>query len=148
MQQMISLDKLDSMTKLELRELILYFEAEMLKLSQVEIPVEHIFTDGVYTRKASFAAGTLAVGKLHKTEHLNVILKGRFKLIAEQSVEEVIGPCVFVSKPGAKKMAFFVEDTVWLNVHATTETDVAKIEQLVLAKNYAEIELCQQNLLE
>lgn len=148
MQQLNLAEQLGTMTQLELRDLILYFEAQMLKLPQVEMPVEHFFAPGVYTRQCSFPAGTLAVGKLHKTEHTNVVLKGKFKLITEHGIKEVVGPCVFISKPGTKKMAYFAEDTVWLNIHPTTETDVAKIEAAVIAKSYAEIGLDQQELLE
>ena len=148
MQQLTLAEKLTSMTQLELRDLILYFEAQMLKLPQTEIPIEHFFAPGVYTRQASFKADTLAVGKIHKTEHTNIILRGKFKLITEHGVKEVTGPCVFISKPGAKKMAYFIEDTIWINVFATTETDISKIEQAVTAKNYAELGLDQLELLE
>jgi hypothetical protein len=148
MQQLTLSEKLSTMTKLELRDLILYFESQILKLPQTEIPVEHFFASGVYTRQATFAADTLAVGKIHKTRHTNVILKGKFKLITEDGVKEVVGPCVFVSEPGTKKMAYFIEDTIWLNIHATSETDIEKIENAVIAKNYAEIGLDQRELLE
>lgn len=148
MQQLTLAEKLNTMTQLELRNLILYFEEQMLKLPQTEVPIEHYFAPGVYTRQASFKADTLAVGKIHKTEHTNIILSGKFKLITEYGIKEVVGPCVFISKPGSKKMAYFVEDTLWINVFATTETDVSKIEQAVTAKNYSELGLDQQELLE
>jgi hypothetical protein len=107
---------------------------DITKLPQVECPVEHIFGGGVYTRHTSMPAGTFAIGKRHKHEVTNVLLKGKISMLMDDSPEvvEVVAPAIFISKAGVRKAAYFHEDTVWLNLHPTELTDVEQIEQDVI----------------
>jgi hypothetical protein len=43
---------------------------------------------------------------------------------------------MFNSPPG-RKAAFFLEDTIWLNIHITDETDIDKIEDIFIKKSDA-----------
>jgi quercetin dioxygenase-like cupin family protein len=107
-------------------------------------PLKHTFTDGVYVREMTIPAGHLVVGKIHKHNHLNFISKGRVTVITEKGgVEELVAPVTLISPAGVKRLLFTHEDTVWTVVHVTTETDVEKIEDLVIAKNYPEFTLLQ-----
>ena len=112
-------------------------ENECLKLDQVECPVEHDFADGVYIRKATYPAGTFAIGKRHRYKTYNILLRGSITVYMGENepVKKITAPCTFVSDAGVKKMAFFHEDTEWLNIHPTEETDVNKIEDLFIIKD-------------
>src|SRR5690348_3107298 len=46
------------------------------KAPQVEMPVKHHHSDGIYIREIFMPAGTVVVGKKHATRHLNIILEG------------------------------------------------------------------------
>ena len=49
---------------------------------------------------------------------------------------DYIAPCIFESEAGVSKIAYFHTDTVWLNCHPTTETDLEKIKQdVIIPKN-------------
>lgn len=112
-------------------------ELEVLSLQQeqVECPVRHYFAPGVCIREVSMPAGTFAIGHHQKYEHSNILLQGAVHLRNEDGTwTELRAPFFFVGKPG-RKMGFITEDMVWLNVYATEEQDVQKIEEHFIDKS-------------
>jgi hypothetical protein len=99
---------------------------------QVDCPLRHYFAPGVYIREIFMPAGSFVIGKIHKTEHFNVVLKGKFSIVSEDRTETFEGPYTFVSKAGVQKALYIHEDTVWQTIHLTTERDLDSLEaQLV-----------------
>lgn len=105
----------------------------------IDVPVQHHFAPGVYMRQMDAKAGTLVVSKMHRTEHMNVLLKGSLTIATENGIEYLQAPCVIKSMPGTKRVGYFHEDTSWMTVHPTTETDLDKIEQQVIVPEIEEI---------
>ncbi len=106
----------------------------------VDSMTSHHFAPGVYAREYFIPKGSIVVGKIHKTEHFNIICKGKCSVSTEDGPMMFEGPCVFTSRPGVKKAVYAFEDTTWITIHVTEETDLEKIEDAVIAKDYAEIE--------
>lgn len=82
------------------------------------------------------------MGHRHRNAHLNVMLSGRMTMFNDDGTRsELCAPVVCVAQPG-RKVAYVHERTVWLNIYATTETDIEKLEAELLDKseNYADIE--------
>lgn len=101
---------------------------ELLKLPQAECPVVHSFGPGVYIRQITMPARVGAIGRAHRFEHMNVMLKGRALVMqADGSIKELVAPLTFVGQPG-QKIGAILEEMVWLNIYATTETDIEKLE--------------------
>ena len=74
-------------------------------------------------------ADTIIIGKRHKTEHFNILLKGRCILFNEDGTQqELIAPATFVSGPGVQKVLLIIEETVWQTVHVTANRDLESIE--------------------
>ncbi len=118
-----------------LREKILAIEAEMAKLPQVDCPVRHHFAPGIYAREMTIPKGVTLTGAVHKTEHLNIVSKGRIAVSTDDGIREVSAPFTFVSKPGTKRIGHAIEETVWTTIHATDETDIDKlVEELTESK--------------
>jgi hypothetical protein len=105
-------------------------EESMLKMQQEPCPVVHRFGPGVYIREVMLKKGLFAIGHHQKQEHLNIMLTGKVLMTDGSCLE---APMIFVGKPG-RKAGFIEEDTVWLNVYATNETDVEKLEAMFLEK--------------
>lgn len=83
------------------------------------------------------AAGLFAVGHRQRFEHVNVLLKGSVRVFSDDGSSTVMAaPLMFVGKPG-RKVGIVLEDVVWQNIYATTETDVAKLEAMLLDKTPA-----------
>jgi hypothetical protein len=123
-----------------LREKIDALEALMLREPQVEIEPVHHFAHGLYAREITIKAGTLLTGKIHRTEHLNIISKGRIVVLTEDGMREVAAPFTMISRPGTKRVGFALEDTVWTTIHATTERDLSKLELELIAPTRAALE--------
>ncbi len=110
-------------------------ERKILALEQAEMPVIHRFSPGLYIREISMPAGTVAIGHRQKTEHLNVLLKGRVRMVnANGQIDELVAPMFFVAPPG-QKLGYIVEDMVWQNIYATTETDIETLEAMFIEKD-------------
>lgn len=126
--------------KIEMRLKIHQFQNEVAKLEQVEIPTTHTFSKDVYAREIKIPAGTVLVGKIHKHENLNIISKGKITVVSVEGIKTIEAPYTFVSTPGVKRVGFAHEDTVWTTIHGTSETDLEKIEEQFIAKDYSGVE--------
>ncbi len=102
-------------------------------------PLKHTFADGLYIRQMSAPKGMLNVSKLHKTTHPYFILKGKFSVSTEMGFVLIQAPYMGITKAGTKRIVYFHEDTIWITVHATEETDLEKIEEELIAKTYEEL---------
>lgn len=109
--------------KVEFRKRLDILASEMLKLPQAELPYKHYFSKGVYTREMHASAGTLIVGRIHKYETVNILVKGKILILSEEGVKELEAPCTFVSAAGIQKLGYVIEDVIFLNAFATDKTD-------------------------
>ena len=99
---------------------------------QIEVPIQHHFAPGVYMRQMNAKAGTVVVSKMHRTEHMNVLLSGSLTIATENGIEYLQAPAVIKSMPGTKRIGYFHEDTSWMTVHPTDSTDLEEIERQVI----------------
>lgn len=115
-------------------------EAALLPLPQVELPLTHRFAPGIYLREISMPADTIVIGHEHKTEHFNIVLTGRALVLIDGETHTITAPCTFISKPGVRKTLYIIEDMRWQTVHPTEETDLEKLEALLIRKSDAFME--------
>lgn len=109
-------------------------EAAMLNMDQVECPVSHFFGPNLYVREVFVPAGSVVITHSHKKEHLNILLKGRGLLTIDGVTREIEAPFMFVGKKG-RKVGMALEDVVWQNIFATSETDIEKLEEMLFDKS-------------
>ena len=98
----------------------------------IDVPVDHHFAPGVYMRQMNAKAGTLVVSKMHRTEHMNILLTGSLTVTTENGIELLKAPLVIKSIPGTKRIGYFHEDSSWITVHPTQTEDLDLIEQQVI----------------
>ena len=110
----------------------------MKDLPQLDAPVKHNFSKGVYAREIFMPKGMLIVGKIHKTRHLNIISQGKCTVATPTRRLEIEAPFTFESFEGEQKVVYMHEDVVWTTIHLTEETDLAKIEEQCIAEDYDE----------
>jgi hypothetical protein len=105
---------------------------DMLLLPQVDCPVSHHFGPSIYIREVVMPAGTVVVGKPHKTEHMCNMISGRMIIINEDGEQkEVTAPSVFMAKKG-RKTAYIIETVRFQNIFSTDETDIEKLENMLV----------------
>ncbi len=114
-------------------------EAIGLTVAPSTCPVTHQFLPGIYIRGVTISAGTFALGFGHKEPCFNVVLEGRGMIVLNGELKEVVAPCTMVSEPGEQKIGLITETMRWLTVHPTNETDLEKLEDLLLIKSEAYI---------
>lgn len=109
-------------------------EAEMLNQPQVSTGLRHHFSPGVYARECEMPAGSIVLGFEHTTQHLNVVLAGRARVLLGGEVKTIKAGDVFESAVGARKLFVVEEPLRFLTIHATEETDLAKLEDTLVRK--------------
>ena len=111
----------------------------MRQLPQADIPVTHRFLDGIYVREVFMPKGAIVIGKIHKQEHIAIISKGRATVLTEDGLKEISAPYTFKSPPGVRRALVIHEDMVWTTIHRSDETDIERLEDQLIAKNFAEL---------
>jgi mannose-6-phosphate isomerase-like protein (cupin superfamily) len=93
-------------------------EAELLKLPQVDMPVDHAFCNGLYARTMHIPAGTILTGAIHKEESFFLVRKGEL-IVSTDSGPRTIGPGdMSVSKIGTKRAGITLTDVEVTTFHA------------------------------
>ena len=108
-------------------------EAMMLAEPQVDCPVTHHFGPSLYIREAFLPADTFVLGYAHKSETMNILLKGKMAVLVDGKVKLIEGPMTFVTGAG-RKLALLLEDCTFQNVYATDETDLDVLEEMFIDK--------------
>lgn len=113
-------------------------------LTHVFSPVDEQYGCCTYARQMFIPKGTVVIGKIHKHQHLNFILKGKVSVATEFGKKYFEAPCIFVSEVGLKRAVYAEEDTLWATVHLTKfcgEEYLSEIEKEVISESYEEIGL-------
>lgn len=115
------------------KEKVSFLVDEFSAIPQVECPLKHHFAPHIYIREIFMPAGSIVIGKIHKTEHFNIIQKGCVTLLSDDGSKETLeGPITFVSKAGVQKVLYIHEDTVWSTVHITENRDMESLEAEII----------------
>lgn len=112
---------------------VAYIARELAKLPQTPAPVTHRFAPGVYLREIFMAADSIVIGRIHKTEHFNILLQGACRIVHDDGRhEELRAPMSFISRAGVQKVLYVIEDTIWQTVHPTTETNLDVLDAMLV----------------
>lgn len=101
-------------------------------LPQAELPTRHFWSndDRMYCRAVFRKAGVVIIGKVHKKEHLYLVMHGRVQI----GKTEYPAGSIVVSTPGTQRAVFALEDSECATVHLldTPTRDLNLIEQELL----------------
>jgi len=98
----------------------------------MEIPVTHRFAPGLYAREMVMPKFSIAVSKIHRTEHFYVVSSGKLAVFDGESWTVIVAPFTGTTKPGTRRVGIALEDTVWTTFHPTELTDVLAIEEEII----------------
>jgi hypothetical protein len=126
---------MESLVSVPVNDQIENLERELLNLPQVECPLKHNFALGVYMREITMPAGSLIIGHEHLTEHFNVVLTGKARVMIDGVIEDLVAPCYFISKPNVRKVLYIVEEMKFATIHPTDETSVEVLENTLIRKS-------------
>lgn len=131
----------------DLRATVFRAEEWMKKQSQLDLPVKHHFSQGVYARELFIPAGTLLTGQIHKYEQLNILSQGEMSVLTEEGMKRVKAPFTVVSPPGTKRIAYTHSDCTWTTIHGTDLREVKDIEAKFIAQSEQEYLEFKESLL-
>ena len=123
----VSADELATV-KVPSREEIQRLQTELMAGQQVELTTEHYFNGGMYCRKVFRPAGTIIVGKIHKSDHFFMCTSGEIIAWSEKGMVTLKAGDVIESKAGTKRVTLAVVDSIGITVHKTDKTDLDEIE--------------------
>lgn len=118
-------------------------------LDPVELPVQHIFTPGAYTRKTFLPKGTLLTTRIHLTEHPFAVLTGTMCVFTEEKGWVCLeAGYLGVTQPGTRRLIYANEDTWVATFHVTDLTDPDAIgRELTFSEGkYADMGIAAQKL--
>lgn len=96
---------------------IYLLEAELLKLPQVDMPVEHEFCSGLYARTMRIPAGTVLTGAVHAGECFMVVRSGDIVITTDSGAREFTSGDIVKSKAGTKRAGVALTDAVLTTFH-------------------------------
>ncbi len=103
-------------------------------------PLKHTFVPGAYIREITMPAGLILTSKIHKVEHPYFVLRGKCDVVTEEGTQCIEAPYWGITKAGTKRAIHVKEETVWVTVHVTEQTDLKKIEAEIIATNFDMLE--------
>ncbi len=116
------------------REMIQRFESELRaqisqgQLQAIEDNAQHTFAGGIYSRQILIPKGAWITGKIHRTAHLNIMASGDITVWTDDGMKRLQGYNVIPGTPGTKRVGYAHEDTIWVTLHATHETNLDLLE--------------------
>jgi hypothetical protein len=105
-------------------------------------PLKHTFADGIYIRQMDMKTGSMVVGAIHNHLHVWFLLSGHIAVATEESIEEFVAPCYVLATPGAKRVIYAMEDSIFVNIHKNPENikDIKKLEDEIVSLTFKEYE--------
>jgi hypothetical protein len=86
-------------------------------LPQIPNEPRHWFAEGMYGRELPIQADAFVVGKIHRHEHITILLCGSATINTDRGMERITGPHVWISPPGAKRALYTHTDCVFFTCH-------------------------------
>lgn len=112
------------------REKVEELQRAASRLPQVDtMQTEHYFAGGMYCRRVFLAAGTMAVSKVHKSEHLFVGCIGNLQVWGEGEFYVISPGDIRKSEIGTKRIVYAPHDVVVLTIHKTDKIDLNELEK-------------------
>ena len=101
----------------------------------MDLSIVHHFSEGLYAKQMVFPKDAIITQHKHTYDHLSILAKGKVKVLFDNDkVETYTAPaCINVVKD-ENHAILALEDSVWFCIHHTEETDVNKVDQVLIKK--------------
>lgn len=100
-----------------------------------DLGIEHHFSDGLYAKRMMIPAGFMAGTHAHNYSHLSILAKGRAIVRTDDGEKEYVAPACIEIKSGVHHIIEALESCEWFCIHATTETDPTKVDEVLIRKD-------------
>jgi quercetin dioxygenase-like cupin family protein len=94
----------------------------------------HHFSDGLYAKEMTIPKGFIAGTHAHTYSHLSILAKGKVVVRTDFEEKEYSAPACIEIKSGILHTIEALEDSQWFCIHATDETDVSKVDEVLIQR--------------
>lgn len=101
-------------------------------LPQVDLGIEHYFSDGLYAKQMNLPKGHIAVSHKHHYSHFSVLAKGKAIVKTDDTESVFVAPACIEIKSNIQHSIEAIEDVVWFCIHATTVADPELIDKVLV----------------
>lgn len=98
--------------------------------------IRHYHAPGLYAREMWMPADCLITGKIHLTEHICILSKGKVTVVNGEDRVTYEAPATIVCPIGSKRAIYAHEESVWTNFHATELDDPEEIEAQIVTESF------------
>ena len=95
----------------------------------------HHFSEGLYAKQMDIPKGSLACQHKHEYDHLSILAKGKVRVLFDNDHNEVFeAPACITIVKNVNHTILALEDSTWFCIHHTFETDMNKIDSVLIKK--------------
>jgi len=91
-------------------------ENEFLKLPQVEIPVIHRWSGGIYVREITIPKDTILTGRIYLDDHFDIMVSGDVTVSSNDGLKRLQGFHIFEGLMGKKRAGYTHQETRWITM--------------------------------
>ena len=99
---------------------------------EIDLGIVHNFSDGLYAKQMFIPKGYTVGQHEHKFSHLSILAKGKVIVKTDDFEKEYTAPSCLEIKQGINHAIEALEDSVWFCIHATDETNIDKIDKVLI----------------
>lgn len=119
-------------------------EEMLVSPNRVELPFTESLQQGLYTRTLFIPRGCELVGKIHRKPCVNIVAKGDITIMTETGLMRVQAGYSVTSPAGIQKIGYAHEDTIFINVFRTDETEISKIEKDLICEKHEALQCAEE----
>jgi quercetin dioxygenase-like cupin family protein len=99
----------------------------------IELPeIKHHFSGGLYAKQVSLPQDHFMVQHKHTYDHMSILAEGWVVVKVDDVETEYHAPACINIAAGKSHEVTAVTNSVWFCIHATDETDVEKVDQVLI----------------
>lgn len=96
------------------------------------VPLAHHFAGQLYAKETSFAAGSILVQHRHHYDHFAVLAAGSVEIEVDGRRSILHAPELVTIRAHEHHGVKALTDVVWFCIHATSETDPAHVDEVLI----------------
>jgi quercetin dioxygenase-like cupin family protein len=102
---------------------------------EIDLKIQHHFSDGLYAKEMQLPKDHYAVSHKHIYDHLSILSKGKVIIEIDNVKKEYIAPACINIVAGVEHKIIAIEDSFWYCIHATSETDIAMVDNVLIERS-------------
>ena len=101
---------------------------------EVNPNIIHHFSDGLYAKQMIIPKGFMAGKHIHDYSHFSILAKGKVIVKTDDSAIEYNAPACIEIKAGVYHTVEALEDCSWFCIHATSEKNPDKVDEVLICR--------------